>query len=289
MRLAALEETRLGDREAARATTALAIRDALAEPELAVVARRLRAPDRAWRGSARWRRSTGTISPDVLDEAVKLRLDRTIAEVALRDGRRGAAADYYRRVLDRVPEDEDALEALEGIYRKSGDDEALYEMLVRRAELAGDDTKAERELRAADRRAGRDAPRASRRGDRRLRAGAGDLAGATATRPQALDRLYTKAERWGDLTRLLEELLERGRAARARSGRHPVPAWRRSSTIGRTIARRRSSTCAWCWPAIPTTPGPSRCWRGCSTTSPCRARPPSCWSRSTRGAPTGRR
>ena len=35
MRLASLEEARLGDREAARATTALAIRDALAESELA--------------------------------------------------------------------------------------------------------------------------------------------------------------------------------------------------------------------------------------------------------------
>ena len=56
MRLAALEETRLGDTEAARATTALAIRDALAEPELAALLdayERLAGPGS---GSARSRR-----------------------------------------------------------------------------------------------------------------------------------------------------------------------------------------------------------------------------------------
>src|SRR4029079_7403735 len=208
MRLANLEEARLGDKETARETTALAIRDALSEPELPSLLdtyERLTGLERVSEVAVLYRE----ISPDVLDEGVKLRLDRTIAEVALRDGDAVTAADYHRRVLDRVPEDEDALEALEGIYRKSGDAEALYEILVRRAELAGSDTKRERELRLqigalAEDPLGR-LEEAIAAFERVLEISVSDREAA-----QALDRLYTKAERWGDLTRLLEDLLNRG-------------------------------------------------------------------------------
>ena len=208
MRLASLEESRLGDKEGARATTALAIREALSEPELAPLLdtyERLTGLERVDEVAALYR----DISPDVLDEAVKLRLDRTIAEVALAEGDATTAADYHRRVLDRVPDDADALEALEGIYRKSGDSEALYEMLVRRAELAGSDTKAERELRLQ---IGALAESPLARLDEAIAAYERVLEISTSDRDaaQALDRLYTKAERWGDLTRLLEDLLKRG-------------------------------------------------------------------------------
>ena len=208
MRLASLEEARLGDKEAARETTALAIRDALAESELAALLdsyERLTGLERVGEVAALYRE----ISPDVLDETVKLRLDRTIAEVALGEGDATTAADYHRRVLDRVPDDQDALEALEGIYRGAGDGEALYEILVRRAELAGGDTKAERELRLqigalAEIPLGR-LEEAIAAFERVLEISVSDREAA-----QALDRLYTKAERWGDLTRLLEDLLKRG-------------------------------------------------------------------------------
>jgi tetratricopeptide (TPR) repeat protein len=214
MRLASLEETRLGDREAARETTALAIRDALADAELPSLLdnyERLTGLERVGEVAALYRE----ISPDVLDEAVKLRLDRTIAEVALRDGDTVLAADYYRRVLDRIPEDDDALEALEGLYRKAGDGEALYEILVRRAELVGADTKAEREIRLqigalAEEPLGR-LDEAIAAYERVTEISVGDQNAAHAREAaQALDRLYTKAERWGDLTRLLEDLLKRG-------------------------------------------------------------------------------
>jgi tetratricopeptide (TPR) repeat protein len=208
MRLASLEETRLNDHEAARATTALAIHDALADAELPALLdsyERLTGLERVSEVAALYRE----ISPDVLDEAVKLRLDRTIAEVALRDGDTALAADYYRRVLDRIPDDDDALEALEGIYRKAGDAEPLYEILVRRAELVGADNKAEREIRLqigslAEEPLGR-LEEAIAAYERVLEISVSDRDAA-----QALDRLYTKAERWGDLTRLLEDLLKRG-------------------------------------------------------------------------------
>src|SRR4029077_1127384 len=133
MRLAALEESRLGDTEAARATTGLAIREALAEPELPGLLdayERLAGPGRIAEVTALYRE----VSPDVLDDAVKLRLDRTIADAALRQGDRATAAEYQRRVLDRVPDDDVALGAIETIHGEVGDNQALYEILVRRAE-----------------------------------------------------------------------------------------------------------------------------------------------------------
>ncbi len=208
MRLAALEETRLGDREAALATTARAIRDALAEAELSTLLdayERLAGPERLAEVTALYRE----ISPDVLDESVKLRLDRTIAAAAGRGGDAATAAEYHRRVLDRIPEDTHALEALEQIYRQEADVSALYEILVRRAELAGNDPAQEQRLRLqigalAEAPLGR-FDEAIAAYERALEINANDRDAA-----MALDRLYTKTERWGDLTRLLEDLLQRG-------------------------------------------------------------------------------
>ena len=114
-------------------------------------------------------------------------------------------------MLDRVPEDEDALAALEGIYRRAGDNEALYEILVRRAELA---RRRHRRPSASCRlQIGALAESPLERLDEAIAAYERVLEisrRTTARPPQALDRLYTKAERWGDLTRLLEDLLKRG-------------------------------------------------------------------------------
>ena len=207
-RLATLEETRLGDTEGALQTTALAIRDALTEPELPALLdayERLAGPQRLAEVTALYR----DISPDVLDEALKLRLDRTIAAAAAGQGDSATAADYYRRILDRVPDDDGTLAALDTIYRGNGDAQALYEILLRRAELAKEPAiesalrvqigeLAETKLDRLD-----DAISAFER--------VVEIAPADRTAAPALDRLYTKAERWSDLIRLLGELLQRGR------------------------------------------------------------------------------
>ncbi|HEY4393736.1 MAG TPA: tetratricopeptide repeat protein, partial [Polyangia bacterium] len=208
MRLATLEETRLGDAEGALRTTAAAIRDALAEPELPALLdafERLAGPQRSAEVITLYR----DISPDVLDEALKLRLDRTIASAAAGQGDVTTAADYYRRILDRVPDDDATLAALDTIYRGNGDAEALYEILLRRAELAKDpgtevalrvqigelcETRLER-------------PEEAIAAFERVI----EIAPADRAAGQALDRLYTKTERWSDLTRLLVDLLQRGR------------------------------------------------------------------------------
>ena len=208
MRLAALEETRLGDTEGALETTALAIRDALTEPELPGLLdayERLAGPQRLAEVTALYR----DISPDVLDESLKLRLDRTIAAAAAGQGDAAMAADYYRRILDRVPDDDGTLAALDTIYRGNGDAQALYEILLRRAELAKEPAVeaalrvqigelAETKLERLD-----DAISAFER--------VVEIAPADRTAAPALDRLYTKAERWSDLIRLLGDLLQRGR------------------------------------------------------------------------------
>src|SRR5262249_27768767 len=146
VRLAALQEGKLKDAEAAFATTALAIRDALAEPELGSLLddyERLAGAARLPQGAALYPEP----GPHVLDEGIKLRLDRFVADAARAEGNAQGAAEYYRRVLDRIPDDDRSLAALEDLYRKADDAASLHDILVRRAELARD-AGAEQRLRA---------------------------------------------------------------------------------------------------------------------------------------------
>ncbi len=85
---------------------------------------------------------------------------------------------------------------------------ALYEILVRRAELARD-TAGERALRVQ---VGEVAETKLERLDDAIAAYERvlEIAPADRTAAQALDRLYTRAERWTDLTRLFEEQLRQG-------------------------------------------------------------------------------
>jgi tetratricopeptide (TPR) repeat protein len=214
IRLAGLRETRLKDAEGALRTTALAIRDALSEPELSSLLdayERLAGSDRAGEVAALYR----DISPDVLDEEVKLRLDRFIADAARKGGDTAAAADYYRRVLDRLPEDERALAALDQLYRETNDVDALVEILSRRADIARDvrpDAAAEQRFRLQ---LGTLAEAPLARLEEAIAAYERvlELAPQDRSAREALDRLYTQTERWTDLTRFLEDTLQRGKLA----------------------------------------------------------------------------
>ena len=228
------------------------------------------------------------ISPDVLDETVKLRLDRTIADAGVREGDATLATEYLRRVLDRVPEDNRALAALENIYRGAEDNEALYDILVRRAELAQNDPKAEERFRLqigalAEAPLGR-LDEAIATYERVQRAGARQPRRGRRARPA-----LQQGGALGDVVRLLEEILDTGNLRERDLDRPPLPAGADRAGSSAPIAKRRSTTCGGSSTAIPTTPRRSRCSRGCSTTSRCRAWPPSCSSPSTRGAPTGLR
>ncbi|MDB4981699.1 MAG: repeat-containing protein, partial [Myxococcales bacterium] len=211
IRLAALQETKLRDAEAAFGTTALAVRAGLSEPELPSLLdsyERLAGAARAVDVGALYRE----ISPDVLDEEVKLRLDRFIADAARTSGDRPTATDYYRRVLDRLPEDEAALAALDKLYRETNDVPALCEILARRADVARDvrvDPTAEHRFRSQ-------LGQLSELPLGRLEEAIAAHERVIELQPQdresreALDRLYTQTERWADLTRFLEDTLARG-------------------------------------------------------------------------------
>ena len=205
VRLAELQEVRLGDPGLALQSYGHAIREALSEPQLPSLLdayERLAGASRIDDVIALYRE----ITPDVLDEDLKQRIDRSIAEGALKKGDSALAAECYRRILERQPEDEDALESLELIYRQSEDSESLYNVLLRRADLAAEPAS-ERKLRAQ---LGQLAETLSR-SDEAIAAyeRVFELARDDRDALDALDRLYVAAERWPDLVALLEKQLER--------------------------------------------------------------------------------
>ncbi len=154
--------------------------------------------------------------------------------------------------------------ALDTIYRGNATRRRSTRSSCGRAELAKEPA-IESALRVQIGELARDQARTARRRDLRLRAGRRDRARRSHGAP-ALDRLYTKAERWSDLIRLLGELLQRGRPAGEGAGSTSASDWRRSSTIGAAIVRRRWSTSSSFSRARPIIRVPSPCSRGCWTT-----------------------
>ncbi|MCG8417376.1 MAG: tetratricopeptide repeat protein [Proteobacteria bacterium] len=84
------------------------------------------------------------IAPDVFDGELQRRLYLDVADLA-RAVRKDIelGREFYRRVLDSQPDDRRALSALESIYRVTAQYADLYEILIRKAELAGDDFDAQ--------------------------------------------------------------------------------------------------------------------------------------------------
>ncbi len=220
VRLADIQERQLGDRAAAFHTLGLAISDAQGEAELPVLLdgyERLAAhlgPERGAEVVALYR----TIEPDVLSDDVRVRLQRTIAAHAERAGDPALAGEYFRKVLERLPDDPAVLVALEGIYQQTNDLAPLNEIVLKRAELASGDGRQELPLRlqaaalAVDLGRPREAIAAFER-VWELEPGHGDAFAA-------LEQLYEQAEEWGDLARLLERRLELGMSEREAVGFH---------------------------------------------------------------------
>ena len=212
MRLAALEENQLKNKQAAFATWAEAIKDATSDPEL----------DRLLDAYERLATALGEdtildivdlyrkIEPDILAETTRLRVQQTVAKHAIRLGDLPLATEYYDRIVERRPDDDSALEALERIYEQREDDGHLYEVLLRRADL----TQSEKAELALRRRAAVLARKLGRHEDaivawERVWA----LQSANIEAVGALEGLYTELGRWEDLASLLERRLEQGVAA----------------------------------------------------------------------------
>ena len=207
-RLAEIEESKLGDKTAALRTWAAAIRDGTSDPDLGRLLdnyeRLALAPgnENAIEIIDLYR----AVEPDVLAEETRLRLQRAVAEHALGLGDLPLAIDYYSRIAERRPDDDAALAALERIYRQQENLGSLYEVILRRADLA-DAPRAEVVLR---REAGSLAVRLARKEEAIVAwERVWTLLPGDADAVAALDALYVELRRWDDLVNLLERRLER--------------------------------------------------------------------------------
>ena len=205
-RVAELRELHLRDRPGAFAAMREAVVAAVAEPDLRELLRELErlAAEEGRLGDLI--EVYQQIAPDVFDGELQRRLYLDIADLA-----RGVRKDdslarrHYQMVLEAQPDDRRALDALEGIHRDAGDSDALYEILVRKADLAGDDL----ELRAL---ALADAARLSQKMGRSVDAlvvweQVIELTPDNRDAHEALEQLYQETERWHDLTDLIERRL----------------------------------------------------------------------------------
>src|ERR1017187_3363992 len=208
-RLAGIEEVQLGDKKAAFETWAAAIKDATSDPEL----------DRLLDAYERLAAALGTdtildivdlyraIEPDILADTTRMRVQQTIARYAIKLGDLPVATDYYNRIVERRPDDDSALAALETIYEERSENEKLYEVVLRRADLA-QNAKAEQALRR------RGAVLAQKLGRHEDAISAWErvwsMNSGNAEAVAALDGLYTTLGRWDDLTNLIERCLEHG-------------------------------------------------------------------------------
>lgn len=211
-RLAGIEENQLGDKKAAFKTWSDAIKDATGDPEL----------DRLLDSYERLAAALGedtildiidlyrAVEPEILAETTRMRVEQTVAQYAIRLGDLPLATEYYDRIVDRRPDDDDALAALETIYEEQGAHEKLYEVILRRADLA-QNPKAELALRR------RGAILAAKLGRHEDAIAAWErvwsMNSNNAEAVEALDALYAQLGRWDDLTNLLERRLEIGVSA----------------------------------------------------------------------------
>ena len=142
LQVARTQEKRIGDPERAFGVLCEAMTEAADQPELEEIldqVERLGAePDRAERLLAAY---TDTVD-HILDAGLQKRMLRSLGEVALeRLGRLDAARSAYERVLDLSPDDREAADALEQIYLRQEEHEALADLLVGRADRTGEATQ----------------------------------------------------------------------------------------------------------------------------------------------------
>lgn len=135
-----LRELMLGDAQGAFDAQVLALRYAATEPELPRVVEELERLAGDLGREADLIDAYRDVAPNVLDAEIQRRLYLDVADLS-RAVRKDlvTARDYYQKVLDGQPDDSRALAALESIYRETGDDTQLTEILLRQADVASAD------------------------------------------------------------------------------------------------------------------------------------------------------
>lgn len=207
----AAEVADVGQEDPARAFSlmAKAVRAGIAEPDLGVMLVDL---ERHAAASEKWVEYAALledIAPDVLDGELQTQVLMNAASVAhLRMDDLDRARQLYARLLENQPGHVPALDALDQLHTAAEDHEALLEIIRRKTELA---EGADERVRLLERQA------------EICEQHTGDVAAAIDAYEQvlgeqeqhlgafeALERLYTRAERWMDLASTLERRLELG-------------------------------------------------------------------------------
>jgi len=202
-----LREQYLEDKEGAFDICSRAVRVAVSEPEMVDVVNDLQRFAGELGKQDQLIDIFKDVAPDVLDGELQRRLYLDIADLAraLRQDNE-LAREYYQRVLDSAPDDQRALAALEDIYRTSDEHDKLYEILVRKADLAGDNLEVRAEALSESARL------CSEHLSRPEDAVAAweqvlELVPNSRDATGALEKLYKSSERWHDLVELLERRL----------------------------------------------------------------------------------
>jgi tetratricopeptide (TPR) repeat protein len=203
VRVAQIREQRLADKAGALDAIVTALKPAISEPELADLLGEVErlAADLGREGDLIdiYR----GVADDVMAADLQRRLYLDIADLALavRDDA-SLARTFYQKVLDQQPDDQRALGALEGLYRRSGDVKALFEILGQKVELVSDPT----EKLAALSELGTLASGVVDRPDDAINAWEQvlELDPSRTDAVAALDTLYRRERRWHDVVELYE-------------------------------------------------------------------------------------
>ena len=208
VRTAEIKETGLDKPEEAFESYGKALKEAVGLPELNDV---MSALERLAEENERWKDLVVLyrgVANDILDLRIQEKMRLTVADVArhrLED--KEIAREFYREVLESAPDNIRALDALESLYAEMEDYEPLLGILRTRADLELEDQKARRNYlsRAAilcddvlDR-----PEDAISLWEQVLNVSPGDRQAS-----DALEKLYSKGERWHDLAELLERRFE---------------------------------------------------------------------------------
>lgn len=207
-RAAEVAELGINDPSRAFAYMGRAVRAGLSDPDLQAL---LQQYERFADESGRWGEFLATlqeIAPNIYDGVLQPEVYRKVAEVArtqFNDVK--LACEYYRLLVEVMPEDAGALDALEVLNAELGDYPALIDVLRRKVELTAEPEERKRlyrkqaevfESRLEDASAAIDALEAINAEEHDERA------------YESLERLYAAEERWFDLSALYEQKLDRG-------------------------------------------------------------------------------
>ncbi|MDJ0765180.1 MAG: tetratricopeptide repeat protein [Myxococcota bacterium] len=202
-RSAEIAKTDLGQPERAFGLLGQAFRDGSADPDLKQIiddleglAEQINAHDQL---TALFREGT----PDILDAALQIRCNLTVAEIAYREMKNfDLAREYYVKVLDIDGENAQAMDALELIYEESKRYIDLFDIYRRKAQLALDEKDRLpilfKQARVSEEYL-EDISQAMSTYETIL-----DLDPQSTEAISSLERLYPVAERWTDLMALLE-------------------------------------------------------------------------------------